>query len=72
MIDVHLYNAIIRYMEIIKQLQEYRLKNRISQEKLAEMLRVHFSTVNRWFKGHQKPNQIQEYQIKELLKGRKR
>lgn len=54
-------------MNIIKELQNYRLEHKISQEKLAEMLGVAFSTVNRWFNGKTKPNQIQEYQIKKLL-----
>lgn len=54
-------------MNLIKKLEEYRLMNKISQERLAEMLGVSFSTVNRWFRGHQKPNQIQGYHIKRLL-----
>ncbi|MBR4632071.1 MAG: helix-turn-helix transcriptional regulator [Elusimicrobia bacterium] len=54
-------------MNIIKELQNYRLEHKIPQEKLAEMLGVAFSTVNRWFNGKTKPNQIQEYQIKKLL-----
>ncbi len=54
--------------DLIKQLEEYRLENRISQEKLAEMLGVAFVTVNRWFNRHQ----IQTYQIKKLLAGKGR
>jgi transcriptional regulator with XRE-family HTH domain len=57
---------------LINQLQEYRLENRISQEKLADMLGVAFVTVNRWFNGHQVPNQIQTYQIEKLLAGKGR
>ena len=38
---------------------------------LAEMLGVTFATVNRWFNGHNVPNQIQTYHIKKLLKGKK-
>jgi len=59
-------------MDLIKQLEIHRLEHRISQEKLAEKLGVHFSTVNRWFRGHCKPNKIQEYHIKKLLKGVKK
>ena len=59
-------------MDIIKQLEIYRLENKISQEKLAKILGIHFSTVNRWFNGHQRPNKIQEYHIKKLLKGAKK
>jgi len=58
-------------MKIIRLLEEYRLKNKISQVMLAEMLGVTFATVNRWFNGHNVPNQIQTYHIKKLLKGKK-
>jgi transcriptional regulator with XRE-family HTH domain len=54
-------------MELLNRLAEYRLEHKISQEKLAEMLGVHFITVNRWFKGHQKPSMMQEWHIKKLL-----
>ena len=60
----------ILYMDIIKQLEQHRLEHRISQEGLAKKLKVHFSTVNRWFMGHQKPNKMQEYHIRKLLKGK--
>lgn len=59
-------------MDLLEQLEIFRLEHKITQEKLAEMLGVHFSTVNRWFKGHTKPNKIQEYHIKKLLKGVKK
>ncbi|MDP8215826.1 MAG: helix-turn-helix transcriptional regulator [Candidatus Kaelpia imicola] len=55
-------------MNIIKELKDYRLKNKITQQELAKMLEVSFATVNRWFNGHTKPSEIQEYHIKELLK----
>lgn len=54
-------------MNIIEELEKYRLENRITQEQLAEKLEVSFATVNRWFNGRTKPNKIQEYQIKKLL-----
>lgn len=56
---------------IIDKLEEYRLKNRITQEKLAELLGVSFVSVNRWLNGHAKPQKLQVYQIEEILKGRK-
>jgi len=64
------YRVISYYiiMELIVKLEEFRLERKISQEKLAEMLGVHFITVNRWFKGHQKPSKMQEWHIKKLLK----
>jgi transcriptional regulator with XRE-family HTH domain len=59
-------------MDLIKKLEEYRLKNRITQERLAEMLGVSFCTVNRWLNGKTKPLKIQEYQIKKLLEKERR
>jgi len=55
-------------MNVIRELEAYRCENKISQEKLAELLDVHFCTVNRWIKGHQKPSRIQKNFIKELIK----
>lgn len=59
-------------MDLIQRLEEYRLKKRITQERLAEMLGVSFATVNRWFNAKTRPLKIQEYHIKKLLekKGR--
>jgi len=57
-------------MKLIQKLEEYRLENKITQEKLAEMLGVSFSTVNRWFNGHSKPNKIQSYHIEKLIKSK--
>ena len=60
-----LYNA--NMDELIEKLDNYRLENRISQRKLADLLHVHFTTVNRWFNGKTIPNKIQRYHIKKLL-----
>ena len=60
-----LYNA--NMDDLIKKLEIYRLENRVSQKQLADKLNVHFSTVNRWFKGRTIPNKIQQYHIKKLL-----
>jgi transcriptional regulator with XRE-family HTH domain len=54
--------------KLIKKLEDYRLENKISQTKLAEILGVTFVTVNRWFNGKFVPNKIQKYHIKKLLK----
>jgi len=59
-------------MDLIKRLEEYRLKKRITQERLAEMLGVSFCTVNRWLNGKNRPHKIQEYHIKKLLNRNKR
>ena len=53
--------------KLIEKLEEYRLENRISQEELAKMLGVAFSTVNRWLNDKSKPNKIQSFHIKKLL-----
>lgn len=56
------------YMDnIIIQLEEYRLKHRITQQDLARKLGVSFVSVNRWFNGHARPQKLQVYQIKQLL-----
>lgn len=60
-----LYNANMN--KLVEKLDNYRLENRVSQKQLADTLHVHFSTVNRWFKGKTKPNKIQRYHIKKLF-----
>lgn len=57
-------------MDLIKQLEDYRLENKIAQEKLADDLGVAFSTVNRWLNGWTEPNKMQQYHIEKLLKER--
>jgi transcriptional regulator with XRE-family HTH domain len=58
-------------MNIIQELEKYRLDNKIPQAKIAAMLGVTFATVNRWFKGHSTPSKIQAYHIEKLIKGGK-
>ena len=55
------------FKSLLEQLEIYRLEHKVSQERLAQMLGVHFSTVNRWFQGKQKPSKIQLYHIKKFL-----
>ncbi len=55
--------------EITQKLFNYRLRNAIPQEKLAEMLGVAFSTVNRWFNGRSRPSHIHKHKIAKLLGG---
>lgn len=55
-------------MDIVKQLEAYRLENRITQTELARKLGVVFSTVSRWLNGKTKPNKIQQYHIEKFLK----
>ena len=54
-------------MDIIKQLELYRLENRITQVDLARDLKVAFSTVSRWLNGKTTPNKIQQYHIEKFL-----
>ena len=58
-------------MQIVKQLENYRLENRVSLQKLAEELGVSFSTVSRWFSGKTKPSKIQQYHIEKYLTKKK-
>ncbi|MCF7859738.1 MAG: helix-turn-helix domain-containing protein [Candidatus Cloacimonetes bacterium] len=54
-------------MQIVKQLETYRLEKRLSLQKIAEDLEVSFSTVSRWFSGKTKPSKIQQYHIEKFL-----
>ncbi len=54
-------------MDLLEKLEIYRLENKISQRKLAEILGVSYNTVNRWFMNRNTPNKIQQYHIKKLL-----
>lgn len=56
--------------DIVKQLEIYRLENKITQQELAKELGVAFSTVSRWFNGKTKPSRMQAYHIEKFLKGR--
>ena len=54
-------------IKLVRELEEYRLQNRISQDELARSLNVAFSTINRWINGKTKPNKTQRYHIEKLL-----
>ena len=54
-------------MDIIDQLERFRLENKVTQQILAKKLGVAFSTVNRWMNRKSKPRKIQIYQIEKLL-----
>ena len=55
-------------MDIVKELEHYRLENRVTQEALAKEIGVNFSTVSRWLNGKTTPNKIQQYHIEKYLK----
>lgn len=54
-------------MDLVKELDFYRLENKITQQVLAEQLGVSFVTVNRWLNGKTKPSKIQQYHIEKFL-----
>ena len=54
--------------DLIKQLEEYRLKNRLTQDELAKKLGVSCVSVNKWLNEHTQPQKLQVYQIEQLLK----
>jgi transcriptional regulator with XRE-family HTH domain len=58
--------------KLIRQLHDYRLEHRLSQQRLAKILHVAFCTVNRWLKGRHEPNMLMEHQIQKLLKRKHR
>lgn len=53
--------------DLLKQLELYRLENKITQEMLAKDLGVAFSTISRWLNGKVTPNKIQQYHIEKFL-----
>jgi transcriptional regulator with XRE-family HTH domain len=55
-------------MDIVKELEHYRLENRVAQEELAKEIGVNFSTVSRWFNSKTTPNKIQQYHIEKYSK----
>ena len=57
-------------INLIDQLNTYRLEHKLTQVQLAQKLGVTFQTVNRWLNRHMKPRPIQEYQIKKLISGK--
>jgi len=58
--------------DFIRELETYRLEHKLTQQQLAGRLGVTFITVNRWLNRHNKPNKIQEYHIRKLLKETKK
>lgn len=53
--------------DLSSQIQEIRLKLKLSQEELASRLNVSFATVNRWESGKTKPQRAQMAQIENWL-----
>jgi transcriptional regulator with XRE-family HTH domain len=59
-------------VDIIDQLERFRLENRVTQQTLAAKLGVAFSTVNRWLNRKSYPRKIQSYHIQKLIEAGKR
>ncbi len=49
-------------------IRKLRAKLNISQQELADMLRVSFPSVNRWENGHYEPTIIAKVRLDELFK----
>ena len=49
-------------------IRKLRAKLNISQQELADMLRVSFPSVNRWENGHYEPTIIAKVRLDELIK----
>jgi transcriptional regulator with XRE-family HTH domain len=54
-------------MNIVKELEHYRLENRVTQDELAKEIGVNFSTVSRWLNGKTTPNKVQQYHIEKFI-----
>lgn len=51
----------------MNKIKQERLKRRLTQLKLADMLGVHINTVNDWELEKKKPNDINKQVIKDVL-----
>ena len=60
----------MQYMtdKLIKQLESFRLENKITLQELAKLLEVNYTTLYRWFSNKTKPGRIQQYHIEKFLK----
>ena len=56
--------------KLTKQLESFRLENKITLQELAKLLEVNYTTLYRWFSDKTKPNKIQQYHIEKFLKGK--
>lgn len=55
-------------MKFSKMVEEVRIQLFITQEQLAKLLGVSFSTVNRWEKGYHEPNLLIRRKFDDLCK----
>lgn len=45
-------------MDLVKELEVYRLEHKITQQAIARKLGVYFVTVNRWLNGRTIPRKV--------------
>ena len=53
--------------KLIKELDQYRLEHRITQQQVADEIGVVFSAVSCWFSGKTRPSKMQQYHIETFL-----
>ncbi|MBD2492667.1 helix-turn-helix transcriptional regulator [Aulosira sp. FACHB-615] len=58
----------INQPEVGQFIRELRLLAGLTQEQLADKLRVKYSTINRWENGHYKPSPLAMEKIEGMLK----
>ncbi len=51
-----------------EEIKQWRLKLKLSQEGLAQLIGVSFGSVNRWEKGTVKPSRLAIERIKKLIR----
>lgn len=61
------FYEVLNMKDYQKALVELRSKLDISQEELAKILNVSFSSVNRWENGHFEPTKIVKFRLDKLL-----
>lgn len=54
-------------MSLQEQMLEYRAKNKISQQELADRVGVTLQTINSVENGHQKPSKVTEAKIRLVI-----
>lgn len=55
-------------VDYTKCILELRAKLNLTQQELAKILGVSFTSINRWENGHFKPTKIMSYKLEELFK----
>lgn len=56
----------MKRINVSEILKEYRIKNDLSQEELAQKLNISFVSLNRWERGKSAPSRLALMRMKEL------